>query len=365
GFFPLCVTRVACRPDFRITIVASIRTPDDASGQDVIRAAELAYPEHIDMHWAVGYAPGEAERVEAEEMGTKNVEDVLKSGTVHHQPLDESLLNQVLCRLSAGQREPYNSSVQYAKVDLMEEVDAQSDGVGSDPRKPNQVSPAPDASAFAVPMIQIMSSEMYEETPPIPETPLVVPSSVYEEAPPTENSVIALSVFEEAPPSSSVYEEMPPTTNNAFQPAIVPFSPSMLEEAPPSSSIYEEMPPTTDTAEQDGIVLYSQITSESPHKSSEDASSEAGVRASSCLSAISHDQSSLSSRLVPPPRHASLKQDIASSLPEATLTVSERPMVIICGPDTYTVAVESLVKKNRVVAPRSVVVLGGEVGLVG
>ncbi|KAI8835563.1 hypothetical protein BC829DRAFT_493555 [Chytridium lagenaria] len=52
---PLTLTRPACRPDIRITVLASIRSANDASGTDILRAAELSYPDSIEVHFAVGF----------------------------------------------------------------------------------------------------------------------------------------------------------------------------------------------------------------------------------------------------------------------------------------------------------------------
>ncbi|KAJ3113653.1 Cell death protease [Phlyctochytrium bullatum] len=54
GVFPLTLTQPPCRPDAKLTILACVRSGADACGQDVLRAAELSYPERVQVHWVVG-----------------------------------------------------------------------------------------------------------------------------------------------------------------------------------------------------------------------------------------------------------------------------------------------------------------------
>ncbi|KAJ3115304.1 hypothetical protein HDU96_000855 [Phlyctochytrium bullatum] len=129
GVFALSLTRPPCRPDFKLIVVASIRSAADASGMDILRAAELAYPKHIEIHWAVGMplsmgplgtvadsegphaAPASSALTAAAprtivDFGDTTLErtmDTLGCGAVHRSLLDLSLWEMVL-RLSGERR---------------------------------------------------------------------------------------------------------------------------------------------------------------------------------------------------------------------------------------------------------------------
>ncbi|KAJ3114097.1 hypothetical protein HDU96_002557 [Phlyctochytrium bullatum] len=107
GVFPLTLTRPPCRPDFKLTVIASVRSAADACGVEVLRAAELAYPEHIEIHWAVGVKlAGSAGGEGDSDMGPATFErnrDALMCGVVRKGTLDAGLLDAAW-RLSRERR---------------------------------------------------------------------------------------------------------------------------------------------------------------------------------------------------------------------------------------------------------------------
>ncbi|KAJ3193467.1 hypothetical protein HDU67_005090, partial [Dinochytrium kinnereticum] len=104
GAFPLSLTHPPCRPDFKITVLASVRSAADACGMDVLRAAELAYPDFIEVHWAVGlkvaaaglYDDGGMALVDVGEATMVRTREGLGCGVVHHGVLDVGLLGEIL-----------------------------------------------------------------------------------------------------------------------------------------------------------------------------------------------------------------------------------------------------------------------------